>query len=476
MASDPFSGTNTRNILEHIISPKVVVGPTGTGGYGVKTDLINVDTVNISQIHISAENDSSGEGISDISLDINGNKRWEIGHIMPDLNGGDNSGSSLYIKSYSDDGNYEYPVVLNRYYNNVSIANARFTGLGPTVVTNTLQVLSDNIIGSNGQSLLTGSGTGSTGSAVFEDVTVEHELVVDGAAYLKTLSLTGPLVVTGTGTNIFSGPVNTNGIISTSALSVLSNTTIGGNLGVTGTTHLHGNTIIDGNLTISGSSNVVGPTGPAGAGGNRGETGSTGPIGQSGSIGPTGPAGSGITVISAAQVPFSDGSTYVGSSQFVYSSGTDQLITRNNVIQNSLFLGGNRDAVGQPGGIMSWINPPSTTITSTVGTAPNLTLNINSLDSDFFNLNFTPANNSTITSTCLFYSAGPNGFYKKIIHLCGRSGTGLTWVFQVQGGTNQVSFVTGSIGTSWYAELELVAYPYFSGTKSAIHLLWKTEG
>lgn len=39
--NDPFSGTNTRNILQHIISPKVV--SDGSSGYAVKTDLINVD-------------------------------------------------------------------------------------------------------------------------------------------------------------------------------------------------------------------------------------------------------------------------------------------------------------------------------------------------------------------------------------------------------------------------------------------------
>lgn len=39
--NDPFSGTNTRNILQHIISPKIV--DDGSGGYVVKTDLINID-------------------------------------------------------------------------------------------------------------------------------------------------------------------------------------------------------------------------------------------------------------------------------------------------------------------------------------------------------------------------------------------------------------------------------------------------
>lgn len=39
--NDPFSGSNTRNILQHIISPKIV--NDGSGGYQVKTDLINID-------------------------------------------------------------------------------------------------------------------------------------------------------------------------------------------------------------------------------------------------------------------------------------------------------------------------------------------------------------------------------------------------------------------------------------------------
>jgi hypothetical protein len=41
--NDPFSGTNTRNVLQHVISPKVV--SDGSSGYAVKTDLINVDNV-----------------------------------------------------------------------------------------------------------------------------------------------------------------------------------------------------------------------------------------------------------------------------------------------------------------------------------------------------------------------------------------------------------------------------------------------
>lgn len=41
--NDPFSGSNTRNILLHLVSPKIV--NDGSGGYTVKTDLINVDNI-----------------------------------------------------------------------------------------------------------------------------------------------------------------------------------------------------------------------------------------------------------------------------------------------------------------------------------------------------------------------------------------------------------------------------------------------
>ena len=41
--NDPFSGSNVRNILEHVISPKIVAD--GSNGYTVKIDLLNVDNI-----------------------------------------------------------------------------------------------------------------------------------------------------------------------------------------------------------------------------------------------------------------------------------------------------------------------------------------------------------------------------------------------------------------------------------------------
>jgi hypothetical protein len=41
--NDPFSGSNVRNILEHVLSPKIV--SDGINGYTVAIDLINVDNI-----------------------------------------------------------------------------------------------------------------------------------------------------------------------------------------------------------------------------------------------------------------------------------------------------------------------------------------------------------------------------------------------------------------------------------------------
>jgi hypothetical protein len=45
--NDPFSGSNTRNLLQHVFSPKIVQGVTGAsiGGYDVRVDLINIDNI-----------------------------------------------------------------------------------------------------------------------------------------------------------------------------------------------------------------------------------------------------------------------------------------------------------------------------------------------------------------------------------------------------------------------------------------------
>jgi len=59
--NDPFFGSNVRNILEHVLSPKIV--SDGGNGYTVKLDLINVDNIYASgSIFGSGGNIGSGGG------------------------------------------------------------------------------------------------------------------------------------------------------------------------------------------------------------------------------------------------------------------------------------------------------------------------------------------------------------------------------------------------------------------------------
>lgn len=48
--SDPLAGTNTRNLLQHVISPKIVTNTSG--GYDVKTDLINIDAISATTLTV----------------------------------------------------------------------------------------------------------------------------------------------------------------------------------------------------------------------------------------------------------------------------------------------------------------------------------------------------------------------------------------------------------------------------------------
>ena len=49
MSTDPFANTTTvKNILQHILSPKIV--NDGAGGFVTKTDLVNIDTVKVRRV------------------------------------------------------------------------------------------------------------------------------------------------------------------------------------------------------------------------------------------------------------------------------------------------------------------------------------------------------------------------------------------------------------------------------------------
>lgn len=75
--SDPYAGTVTvRNILNHIISPKIV--SDGNGGYTTRVDLVNIDSIVAGSISV---------GGSAASSDLAGVFTIETGTIIEDVNG-----------------------------------------------------------------------------------------------------------------------------------------------------------------------------------------------------------------------------------------------------------------------------------------------------------------------------------------------------------------------------------------------------
>lgn len=90
---DPFSGTTTRNLLQHVFSPKIVDNPSG--GYSVKMDVINVDNVYVSgdvygqNIPITKTYTTPGTYVYDLPT-ISSTQRWLINNIT--LSGGGGGG------------------------------------------------------------------------------------------------------------------------------------------------------------------------------------------------------------------------------------------------------------------------------------------------------------------------------------------------------------------------------------------------
>jgi hypothetical protein len=63
MSADPFANTTTvKNILQHIISPKIV--SDGNGGYVTKTDLVNVDNLLFTSASIIESENSSDSPVT----------------------------------------------------------------------------------------------------------------------------------------------------------------------------------------------------------------------------------------------------------------------------------------------------------------------------------------------------------------------------------------------------------------------------
>ena len=143
MSTDPYATTSTvKNILQHVISPKIV--NDGAGGYVVKTDLVNIDsavinggvsssTNTVGSITINGAKALSGGYVNDITINVNSGSyvpRWAISRKNPDTSG--SSGSDFCVQRFDDAGGVEEAINIQR-------SNFSTTVRGPlTVNGNTL--------------------------------------------------------------------------------------------------------------------------------------------------------------------------------------------------------------------------------------------------------------------------------------------------------------------------------------------------
>jgi hypothetical protein len=120
--SDPFSGTNTRNILQHLIVPKIV--SDGSGGYEVKTDVINVNDIYVersvaagsTQIRVGNEAGVLNQGTNAVSIGNNagttnqGANAIAIGPNAAQLNQGTGAIAIGSFAGYNLQGNYSIAI------------------------------------------------------------------------------------------------------------------------------------------------------------------------------------------------------------------------------------------------------------------------------------------------------------------------------------------------------------------------------
>ena len=141
--NDPFSGTNTRNILQHIISPKVV--SDGSSGYAVKSDLINVDNIYVSGNVYGPSGPIGGGNIVPISSTYLAGGSDATSAIYRSTNDGVTwtassnpfgTGSNAYVNSIAYNGSQWVAVGTNNINNTtVSIAYSNDDGITWTAAT-----------------------------------------------------------------------------------------------------------------------------------------------------------------------------------------------------------------------------------------------------------------------------------------------------------------------------------------------------
>jgi hypothetical protein len=286
--NDPFSGSNTRNLLQHLVSPKIV--ENGTGGYEVRVDLTNVDN-----IYASGTVYSGGGGIGITGTATNEylvwnetTKEWVIGGTPPS--------TSVYLAAGST-GTSSENVCVGLYTqaagSSVSIGHTIYSGVGDVTIGNSTTSSGGNnvTIGKNaisgGSSVCIGANTTSADECVI--IGLNTRTFPDGVGDPPK---TGSIVI---GANAVSGGPNSiiignkaNNVDTPVGTSIILDAT-GGNIlaGFAGLTGFYAAPIrSDNTQTLAMAYNpvtyeIVTSTGVGGGGG--GATGPTGPTGGSGS-------------------------------------------------------------------------------------------------------------------------------------------------------------------------------------------------
>jgi hypothetical protein len=140
--NDPFSGSNTRNLLQHIVSPKIV--ENGSGGYEVRVDLTNVDN-----IYASGTIYGGGGGIGITGTESNQYlvwdetiKQWVIGGTREDA-------GSVFLGAGAVGSSTENVCVgidTQGYGNSVSIGHTIYSSISDvTIGNNTTSIQEDNV-------------------------------------------------------------------------------------------------------------------------------------------------------------------------------------------------------------------------------------------------------------------------------------------------------------------------------------------
>jgi hypothetical protein len=113
--NDPFSGSNTRNILQHILSPKIV--DTGSGAHAVSIDLINVDHIYLSRRGTVTANQTVSVSVTNSEVTANSvivlTVKTVSGTVGPAYVSSATAGTGFTIKSLSSDTSVYNYVIIN---------------------------------------------------------------------------------------------------------------------------------------------------------------------------------------------------------------------------------------------------------------------------------------------------------------------------------------------------------------------------